>query len=218
MQMISTHSTNPYIVLYMLKPPRTPCPPLYFRYEDHGKYLNKMNTFNDFADVAKGLHARGISQPSKLAMVGRSAGGLLVGAVLNQNGHLFKCAVADVPFVDVCCSMSDPTIPLTVTEWEEWGNPNLESFHDYMLKYSPVDNVEAKPYPSILVTAGLHDHRVAYWEPLKWVAKLRALKTDKNPLLLKTDMSAGHFSASDRYKFLRETAFEYSFIINELSK
>ena len=187
-------------------------------YEDQGKYLTKLNTFNDFADVAKSLSARGVTRASKLCCLGRSAGGLLVGAVINRDGHLFKCAVADVPFVDVCNSMSDPSIPLTVGEWEEWGNPNERKFHDYMMSYSPYDNVEKKAYPALLVTAGLHDNRVAYWEPLKWVAKLRELKTDKHPLLLKTDCSAGHFSASDRYKGLRETAFEYAFIISELGK
>jgi oligopeptidase B len=115
-------------------------------------------------------------------------------------------------------TMSDPSIPLTVGEWEEVGNPNEEQYFDYMLSYSPYDQVTAKPYPALLVTAGLHDPRVAYWEPAKWVAKLRALKTDNNPLLLKTDLSSGHFSASDRYKHLRETAFEYAFILDQLGQ
>lgn len=186
-------------------------------YEDEGKYLTKLNTFNDFADVAKGAIANDWTRADKMCIVGRSAGGLLVGAVLNRHPELFKCAVADVPFVDLCNSMSDPSIPLTVTEWEEWGNSNSPIYHDYMMSYSPYDNVATKAYPSILVTAGLNDPRVAYWEPLKWVAKLREMKTDSNPLYLKTDLSSGHFSASDRYKNLKETAFEYSFIVNELS-
>jgi oligopeptidase B len=140
----------------------------------------------------------------------------LIGAVINFFPKLFKAAVADVPFVDALTTMRDATIPLTVTEWEEWGNPNQEDFYQYMSKYSPYDNVKAQEYPALLVTAGLNDPRVAYWEPAKWVAKLRAMKTDQNPLLLKTDMSAGHFSASDRYKYVRETAFEYSFILDQL--
>lgn len=185
-------------------------------YEDEGKYFTKMNTFHDFADCAKSLCHQEITDPSKLAVVGRSAGGLLIGAVVNMFPTLFKAAVADVPFVDVMNTMSDPTIPLTVTEWLEWGNPNEERFHDYMLSYSPYDNVKAQDYPAMLVTAGLNDPRVAYWEPAKWVAKLRAVKTDRNPLLLKTDMSSGHFSASDRYKYIRETAFEYSFILDQI--
>merc|ERR1711988_645686 len=119
------------------------------------------------------------------------------GAVLNQNPGLFKCAIASVPFVDVMCTMADPTIPLTVGEWEEWGNPNEEKYHHYMDSYSPIDNVCAQEYPALLITAGLNDPRVAYWEPAKWVAKMRTLKTDSNPLLPKTDLSSGHFSASD---------------------
>ena len=141
----------------------------------------------------------------------------MVGAVLNRDGHLFKAAVADVPFVDVLQTMADPTIPLTVGEWEEWGNPNQSKYFETMLSYSPYDNVERKDYPSLLVTAGLNDPRVQYWEPAKWVAKLREMRTNPDrPLYLKTDMSSGHFSASDRYKFLKETAFEYAFIVNEL--
>jgi oligopeptidase B len=175
-----------------------------------------MNTFNDFADCAAHLAGIQLTTPQQLAVVGRSAGGLLIGATCNLNPHLIKAAVADVPFVDVINTMSDPTIPLTVTEWEEWGNPNEEKYFAYMESYSPYDNVKAQNYPSILVTAGLNDPRVAYWEPAKWVAKLRELKTDGNPLLLKTDMSSGHFSASDRYKFLRETAFEYAFILDQI--
>jgi oligopeptidase B len=185
-------------------------------YEDQGKYLTKLNTFTDFADCSKDLVRRGITTHDRIAVIGRSAGGLLIGAVLNMFPSLFKLGVADVPFVDVITTMSDPTIPLTVTEWEEWGNPNESRFHDYMKSYSPVDNVSAQDYPAILVTAGLNDPRVAYWEPAKWVARLRSLKTDKNLLVLKTDMSSGHFSASDRYKYIKESAFEYSVILDQI--
>lgn len=185
-------------------------------YEDHGKYLTKLNTFTDFADCAKHLIDAKYTSAEQLAIVGRSAGGLLIGATVNMFPSLFKCAVADVPFVDVLNTMSDPSIPLTVTEWEEWGNPNESKFYDYIASYSPYDNVSAQKYPAMLVTAGLNDPRVAYWEAAKWVARLRALKTDSNPLLLKTDLTSGHFSASDRYKLLRETAFEYAFIVDQI--
>ena len=187
-------------------------------YEDEGKYLTKMNTFTDFGDCAKFLISAGISSADKMATIGRSAGGLLMGAMTNMYPDLFKAIVADVPFVDLMNTMCDPTIPLTVTEWEEWGNPNEAKYFDYMMSYSPYDNVVKKKYPAMLVTAGLNDPRVAYWEPAKWVAKLRELKEngDETPLYLKTDMSAGHFSASDRYKYIKETAFEFSFIINQI--
>lgn len=185
-------------------------------YEDHGKYLTKRNTFNDFADCAAHLSKVGITAPDRLAIVGRSAGGLLVGAVTNEYPHLMKAVVADVPFVDVVNTMSDPTIPLTVTEWLEWGNPNEEKYFSYMASYSPYDNVKAQDYPAMMVTGGLNDPRVPYWEPVKWVAKLRELKTDQNKVLLKVDMSSGHFSASDRYKYLKETAHEYAFILDQI--
>ena len=141
-----------------------------------------------------------------------------MGAITNMYSDLFKAIIADVPFVDLMNTMCDPTIPLTVTEWEEWGNPNEEKYFDYMMSYSPYDNVVEKNYPAMLVTAGLNDPRVAFWEPAKWVAKIRELKKnpDETPLYLKTDMSAGHFSASDRYKYIKETAFEYSFIIDQI--
>lgn len=239
-------------------------------YENSGKYLNKLNTFNDFVSILKYLNNNNITSGDKVCMIGRSAGGLLMGASINiiakeeekdQKKYL-QCAVADVPFVDVINTMSDSTIPLTVTEWEEWGNPNLAKYYDYMKSYSPYDNLEIPTkeivegnfkrrvktsyYPSILVSAGLFDPRVAYWEPAKWVAKMRALKlhqdsdyefnnpskkeeelnakkglrnyseNNDNVLLLKTDLSSGHFSASDRYKYLRETAFEYNFVIQQI--
>eukprot|EP00658_Telonema_sp_P-2_P046316 TRINITY_DN3444_c0_g1_i2.p1 TRINITY_DN3444_c0_g1~~TRINITY_DN3444_c0_g1_i2.p1 ORF type:complete len:333 (+),score=77.72 TRINITY_DN3444_c0_g1_i2:90-1088(+) len=185
-------------------------------YEEQGKYLNKMNTFTDFCDCAQHIVDTGMSTPDKLAICGRSAGGLLMGAVLNLRPDLFKVAVAGVPFVDVLTTMSDASIPLTTGEWEEWGNPNEAKYYEYMKSYSPYDNLTAQEYPSILVTAGLHDPRVAYWEPAKWVARLRDLKTDNNPCLFKCDLSSGHFSASDRYKNLRERAFEYSFLLDQL--
>ena len=139
-----------------------------------------------------------------------------MGAVLNQTPNLFKCAYAGVPFVDVMTTMCDPTIPLTVGEWEEWGNPNEAKFHEYMMSYSPVDNVCAQAYPSMYITAGLNDPRVAYWEPAKWVAKLRDLKTnseDEAPILLKVDMDTGHFSASDRYRYMEEAAKEHAYYL-----
>lgn len=191
-------------------------------YEDEGKYLTKRNTFDDFAACAMQLIKDGVTSRDRLACVGRSAGGLLIGAMLNMYPHLFKAAVADVPFVDVLNTMSDPTIPLTVTEWEEWGNPDEEKYFEYMLSYSPYDNVQqlekGAEFPAVLVTAGLNDPRVPFWEPAKLVAKLRASRhpDDQTPLLLKTDLSSGHFSASDRYKYIRETAFEYAFILDQI--
>lgn len=185
-------------------------------YEDQGKYLAKKNTFYDFIDVADHLVVSNWTKPELMAIHGRSAGGLLVGAVLNMRPDICKVCLAGVPFVDLMCTMSDPSIPLTVPEWEEWGNPHDERYYDYMLSYSPIDNVSAQTYPAVMIAAGLHDPRVAYWEPAKWAAKLRELKTDSNPVILKTEMSSGHFSASDRYKYLREKAFEYAFVLDQL--
>ncbi|CAM9400361.1 unnamed protein product [Discosporangium mesarthrocarpum] len=185
-------------------------------YEDHGKFLTKRNTFQDFLDCAEHLVADGATSPSKLACCGRSAGGLLMGNVVNMRPDLFAAVVADVPFVDIMNIMCDSSVPLTVIEWEEWGNPNEVKYFDYMLSYSPYDNVREQPYPAMLVTGGFHDPRVAYWEPLKWVAKLRELKTNNNPLYLKIDMVSGHFSASDRYKQIKEMAQEYAFILSTL--
>ena len=146
--------------------------------------------------------------------MGGSAGGLLIGAVLNMRPDLFAGAVALVPFVDVVTTMLDNSVPLTTSEYDEWGNPNEKAFFEYIWSYSPYDNVEAKPYPHILVTAGLHDSQVQYWEPAKWVAKLRATKTDQRRLLLKTNMDAGHGGASGRYKRYRETALHYTFLLD----
>lgn len=185
-------------------------------YEPGAKYLTKRNTFSDFIACAEHLIAKGITKPSQLACEGRSAGGLLVGAVLNMRPDLFKAAIAGVPFVDVMTTMSDPSIPLTVGEWEEWGNPNEYKFFDYMLSYSPVDNVRAQDYPNIMVQAGLFDPRVAYWEPTKWVAKLRKYKTDNNDILLNMDLESGHFSAKDRYRYWKESAIQQAFVCKHL--
>ncbi len=184
-------------------------------YED-GKFLNKKNTFTDFIACAEFLIAEKYTSPNRLAIMGGSAGGLLMGAVTNMRPDLFNTVVAKVPFVDVLNTMLDPTIPLTVIEYEEWGNPNNQDFYEYMKSYSPYDNVEAKDYPNILITAGLNDPRVQYWEPAKWTAKLRSLKTDENILLLKTIMGAGHGGKSGRYDKLKEVAFDYAFILDRL--
>ncbi|MBL7046163.1 MAG: S9 family peptidase [Candidatus Marinimicrobia bacterium] len=184
-------------------------------YED-GKLLRKKNSFSDFISCAEHLIAEKYASPEHLVISGGSAGGLLIGAVVNMRPELFKAVVADVPFVDVVNTMLDPTIPLTVIEFEEWGNPADNAHYDYMKTYSPYDNVEAKDYPHLLITAGLNDPRVQYWEPTKWTAKLRAKKTDSNILLLKTNMGAGHGGPSGRYDYLKEIAFEYAFILDVL--
>ncbi len=182
-------------------------------YED-GKLLKKKNTFTDFIDCARYLLAQRYTNPDRLFCYGGSAGGLLIGAVLNMAPELFHGAIAAVPFVDVVTTMLDESIPLTTNEYDEWGNPNDRVYYDYILSYSPYDNVEAKAYPHLLVTTGLHDSQVQYWEPAKWVAKLRAMKTDDHRLLLKTNMEAGHGGASGRYRRYRERAFEYAFLLD----
>lgn len=184
---------------------------------DDGKFLNKKNTFNDFIAAADHLVASGYTRSARMAAMGGSAGGLLMGAVVNQRPELFKAVLAQVPFVDVVTTILDESLPLSVLEWEEWGNPNEIEFYNYMKSYSPYDNVTASDYPAMLVTAGLNDPRVAYWEPAKWVAKLRTLKTDDQPLLLKTNMGAGHGGASGRYDQLEETAFEYAFVVEQIT-
>ncbi|RCV23326.1 hypothetical protein SETIT_4G290300v2 [Setaria italica] len=184
-------------------------------YED-GKLLKKKNTFTDFIDCAEHLIKNKYCSKEKLCINGRSAGGLLMGAVLNMRPDLFKAAVAGVPFVDVVTTMLDPTIPLTTAEWEEWGDPRKEEYYYYMKSYSPVDNVAAQEYPNILVTSGLNDPRVMYSEPAKYVAKLRDLKTDGNLLLFKCELGAGHFSKSGRFEKLQEDAFTYAFILKAL--
>ena len=181
-----------------------------------GKLLKKKNTFFDFIDVAEYLIRQKYTSRDRLVISGGSAGGLLMGAVTNMRPDLFKVVIAKVPFVDVLNTMLDPSIPLTVIEYDEWGNPNEKDYYFYIKSYSPYDNVEPKEYPNMLVTAGLHDPRVQYWEPAKWVAKLRHNKKDNNLLLLKTNMSAGHFSYSGRYDYLKDIAFEYAFIFKVL--
>ena len=185
-------------------------------YED-GKFLQKKNTFTDFIACSEHLIAEKWTSCDRLAISGGSAGGLLMGAVVNLRPDLFQVVVANVPFVDVLTTILDESLPLTIQEWEEWGNPNDPEYYDYIKSYSPYDNVVAKDYPAMLITAGLNDPRVKYWEPAKWAAKLRELKTDDHLLLLKTNMSAGHGGASGRYEFLKEIAFEYAFVIDQLS-
>ncbi|CCW66678.1 unnamed protein product [Phytomonas sp. Hart1] len=185
-------------------------------FEIGAKFLTKRNTFSDFIATAEHLIKEKFTSPSLLACEGRSAGGLLMGAVLNMRPDLFTVAIAGVPFVDVLTTMSDPTIPLTTGEWEEWGNPNSFRFFDYMLSYSPMDNVRAQPYPHIFVQAGLNDPRVAYWEPTKWVAKLRANKTNDTEIVFNIDLESGHFSAKDRYKYFREFSVQQAFVCKHL--
>jgi oligopeptidase B len=185
---------------------------------EEGKLLKKINTFTDFIDCAKFLVAEKFTNPSKLSAQGGSAGGLLMGAVLNMQSDLFRAVVAQVPFVDVVTTMLDKSIPLTTSEYDEWGNPEQKKYYDYMLSYSPYDHVTAKDYPAILVTTGLHDSQVQYWEPAKWVAKLRDMKTDKNLLILSTNMSGGHGGASGRFRRYIEISLGYAFIIDQLGQ
>ena len=181
---------------------------------DDGKLLNKKNTFTDFIACSEYLIELNYTSPEKLYAMGGSAGGLLVGAVMNMRPDLYKGIVAAVPFVDVVTTMLDESIPLTTGEYAEWGNPNEKAFYDYILSYSPYDNVEAKDYPALLVISGLHDSQVQYWEPAKWVAKLRYLKKDNHLLILHTQMEAGHGGASGRFEYYKETALQYVFLLN----
>jgi oligopeptidase B len=184
-------------------------------YED-GKVFNKKNSFTDFIACAEHLIREGLTSKEKLSIMGVSAGGLLVTACMTMRPDLYKAVIAKVPFTDVINSMSDPTIPLTTHEYDEWGNPAIKEQFDYMMSYSPYDNVRAVDYPNLLLTAGFNDPRVAYWEPAKFAAKLRELKTDDNLLLLRTNFNAGHAGSSGRYDYLREVAFEYAFLIDRL--
>jgi oligopeptidase B len=188
------------------------------RWHDAGRMLAKRNTFGDFIAAAEHLIAQGYTRPGELAIEGGSAGGLLIGAVLNERPDLFKAAVADVPFVDVINTMLDPSLPLTTGEYEEWGDPRDARYFDYMLSYSPYDNIASQAYPAMLVQTSLNDSQVMYWEPAKYVARLRATKTDTNPLLLKINMEAGHGGASGRYDYLREIAFTYAFVLWQLGR
>jgi oligopeptidase B len=181
-------------------------------YED-GKLFKKMNTFTDFISCSELLINDGYTNPEKLFAMGGSAGGLLMGVVVNLRPELYKGVVAAVPFVDVVTTMLDDDIPLTTGEYDEWGNPNQKEYYDYMLSYSPYDQVEAKEYPNMLVTTGLHDSQVQYWEPAKWVAKLRDMKTDDNILVMYCNMDTGHGGASGRFESLKESAMEYSFVL-----
>ena len=181
-------------------------------YED-GKMLNKKNTFYDFIDCSQFLIDHNYTSPKHLYAMGGSAGGLLMGAIVNIKPELYHGIIAAVPFVDVVSTMLDDSIPLTTGEYDEWGNPNYKEFYDYIKSYSPYDNVAKKAYPNILVTTGFHDSQVQYWEPAKWVAKLRALKTDINLLFLDTNMETGHGGASGRFESLKETAKEYTFLL-----
>jgi oligopeptidase B len=183
-------------------------------YED-GKLLNKRNTFNDFIDVTRLLVKEGYADPKRVSAMGGSAGGLLMGAVANMAPADYRAIVAQVPFVDVVTTMLDESIPLTTNEFDEWGNPKKKEFYDYMLSYSPYDNVARQAYPAMLVTTGLHDSQVQYWEPAKWVARLRTHKTDSNPLLYRTTMEAGHGGKSGRFQRFREIAEEYAFILDQ---
>lgn len=181
-----------------------------------GKMLNKKNTFTDFIACAEHLIRENYTRREKLAIMGGSAGGLLVGACLTMRPDLFGAVVAQVPFVDVVNTMSDPSIPLTTLEYDQWGNPDDREYFDYLMTYSPYDNIRPTAYPHILITTGLNDPRVAYWEPAKFTARLRELKTDNNTLLLKTNFDAGHAGASGRYDFLKEVAFDYAFLIDRV--
>jgi len=182
-------------------------------YED-GKKLNKINTFNDFIDITKSLVKQGYGNKDNIFASGGSAGGLLMGAVINMAPELYNGIAASVPFVDVVTTMLDESIPLTTNEFDEWGNPKEKAYYDYMLSYSPYDQVKAQDYPNILITTGLHDSQVQYFEPMKWVAKLRELKTDDNLLVFKTDMESGHGGASGRFKRIHKSALQYAFFLN----
>lgn len=185
---------------------------------ESGKLLSKKNTFYDFIDCAEFLVAGGYTSTEGLVGIGRSAGGLLVGAVANMRPELFLALIADVPFVDLMNTMLDESIALTALEYEEWGNPNEQPYFDYMLSYSPYDNVTAQDYPHMLVETAINDPYVGYWEPAKWVARLRSVKTDSHRLLLRTNMESGHAGVAGRYGILGDYAFEIAFILNVLPR
>jgi oligopeptidase B len=187
------------------------------KWHDEGRMFAKKNTFTDFIAVAEHLIAERYTASDRLVIEGGSAGGLLMGAVVNMRPDLFKASVAQVPFVDVINTMLDASLPLTTSEYIEWGNPNTKADFDYMMKYSPYDNIKPQRYPSMLVHVSLNDSQVPYWEGAKFVARLRVTRTDSNPLLLKTNMGAGHGGASGRYDHLREIAFDYAFILTRLA-
>ncbi|MGH7742172.1 MAG: S9 family peptidase [Candidatus Eiseniibacteriota bacterium] len=184
-------------------------------WHDHGRMMEKMNTFTDFVDAAQYLIDQKWTAPNRLVIQGGSAGGLLMGAVTNLKPEIFKAVIAQVPFVDVMNTMLDESLPLTVTEYEEWGNPHEKAAYEYMRRYSPYDNVAHKAYPTMLVKTSLNDSQVMYWEPAKYVAKLRAMKADPNPLIFKINMGAGHGGSSGRYDALHDLAFDYAFILGQ---
>jgi oligopeptidase B len=183
---------------------------------EQGKMLKKKNTFLDFIACAEYLTKARYASKDKVFAMGGSAGGLLMGAISNMRPELWKGIVSNVPFVDVVTTMQDDTIPLTTGEYDEWGNPDDKKYYHYMKSYSPYDNIEAKDYPAMLVTSGLHDSQVQYWEPTKYVAKLREMKTDSNMHLLYTNMKAGHGGSAGRFEHLKEIALEYAFLLNLL--
>jgi len=185
-------------------------------WHDAGRMHNKLNTFTDFIAAAEHLIAADFTSSNKLVIEGGSAGGLLMGAVTNLGRDLFHAVISHVPFVDVLNTMLDSSLPLTVGEYEEWGNPQIPDDYFYMKRYCPYTNLERKSFPAMLVKTGLNDSQVMYWEPAKYVAKLRTLKTDANPLLFKINMGAGHGGASGRYDYLREIALDYAFLLGEL--
>jgi oligopeptidase B len=185
-------------------------------WHDAGRLNNKRNTFTDFIAVTEHLLASGYGDPARVAIQGGSAGGLLMGAVVNLRPDLFRAVISQVPFVDVMNTMLDASLPLTVPEYEEWGNPNEREAFETMLSYSPYDNLRGASYPAMLVKTSLYDSQVMYWEPAKYVAKLRTLNTGSYPILLHTNMTAGHGGASGRYDYLKEIAFDYAFLLQEL--
>jgi oligopeptidase B len=187
------------------------------QWHDAGKMMAKKNTFTDFIAAAEQLAQQGYGSRDRIAIEGGSAGGLLMGAVVNERPDLFHVVLSHVPFVDVMNTMLDASLPLTVGEYEEWGNPNEpEAFH-YMRSYSPYDNLKPGPYPAMLVKTSLNDSQVMYWEPAKYIAKVRTLKTNDTPLLLHINMDAGHGGASGRYDYLKEIAFDYAFMLTQLN-
>jgi oligopeptidase B len=182
-------------------------------YED-GKLLDKKNTFTDFIDCSQFVIDENYTSEKHLYAEGGSAGGLLMGAIANMRPNLYNGIIAQVPFVDVVTTMLDDTIPLTTGEYDEWGNPNEKEYYDYMLSYSPYDNVVKQAYPNLYISTGFHDSQVQYWEPAKWIAKLRALKTNSTKLYLDTNMETGHGGASGRFESLKELAKEFSFLLD----
>ncbi len=183
-----------------------------YKWYESAKFLNKKRTFEDFIAASEYLIKEKYTSAGNIVIDGRSAGGMLVGVVINERPELYKAAIAGAPFVDVLNTMLDETLPLTTGEFKEWGNPKEPEYFDYILSYSPYDNVKSQDYPALFVTAGISDPRVGYWEPAKWVAKIRDMKTDKNWILLKTNMSSGHRGASGRFDYLKEEAEDYAFI------